>query len=436
MLTLSAAGDGMGQPHLGGMPRVLIALIVIASLAVACSVILARRLFAMRNRGRNMQRVFDLFNEGARDYALWVLGAEGRILHWSAGAERIHGYSAAEMIGRHCSMLYTEQDRDAHVPQRLLEQAARLGSCAITGTRVRKQGDPLTAESVLHALRDEAGELTGFCEIERDVSDRMQLERSLQQTQAALLQSHKLEAVGRLSRGVAHDFNNVIQVIKNCVRVLQRRLADQPQLLQLLDMMERNADRAAGLSQHLLDFARLEPAESRVTNVHEVVAHTAELLRHTLAESIVLEQKLGSTVPWTSIDRAQLEAALLNLAADARDAMPGGGTLSIETANGLLPGSEEEAGNDSGQYVTIKVSDSRSDPTHAPATLAAATGDAASLGLTQIHQVLELVGGRVDVKRQPDGGASVTLWLPCARVPEAQPLPGEPRPSTVASGAP
>src|SRR5579862_1334107 len=172
--------------------------------------------------------------------------------------------------------------------------------------------------SVLQALRDGSGNLTGFCEVEHDVTKQRQLEHSQRQMRAALMHAHKLEAVGRLSGGVAHDFNNVVQVIKNCVRVLQRRLADQPQQLQFLDMIERNADRAATLSQHLLGFARPEPLETGPTNVHEVVADALRILRQTLNENISLEHKLKSSHPWTSIDRSQLEAALLNLAANAR----------------------------------------------------------------------------------------------------------------------
>jgi PAS domain S-box-containing protein len=421
--------------NLSGMPWVAIALMVIAALAIACSVALARKLFVLRQGRGEMQRVLDLFSEAAQDYALWVLGPEGRIVQWSSGAERVHGYSAAEMIGRHCAVLYTEQDRSAHLPQRLLEQAARQGRHTVTGTRLRKQGSPLAVRTVLHALRDEAGQLTGFCEIECDVSDRIELERTLQQTQATLQQAHKLEALGRLSRGVAHDFNNIVQVIKNCVRVLQRRLADQPPLLQFIDMIERNADRAATLSQHLLGFAHLEADESAVTNVDDVVTETAELLRHTLSESIALEHKLGTTLPWTSIDRAQLEAALLNLAADARDAMPAGGKLTIETANAVPQELAAESASDVDQHVTITVAHSGAQPGRARAasgaTRIAALG--AGFALTHIHQIVEQVGGRVDIERRADGGTSVTLWLPCTRAPTVHPAHGASRATTAAS---
>ncbi len=250
-----------------------------------------------------MQRLLDLLGDVASDYGFWLLGPEGRIRRWSRGAERIHGFDSDQMLGRHCSRLYSDRDRSANVPQQVLELAARQGRHEFHGERVRQDGRTVAVDSVLQALRDSSGSLTGFCEIERDVTDQRQSQQTLRQARSALIQAHKLEAVGRLSGGVAHDFNNVVQVIKNCVRVLQRRLADQPQQLQFLDMIERNADRAAGLSQHLLGFARSAPSQPGLTDAHEVVAEALQLLRQTLNESIVLEHKLRSSCPWTSIDR-------------------------------------------------------------------------------------------------------------------------------------
>lgn len=399
----------MGLSNLSGTSWGLIALAIVAAAAGSGCVLLARRLASERAERRTTQRIFDLFSDVARGYGFWVLGPEGRVRRWSRGAERIHGFDSDQMLGRHCATLYSERDRRANLPQRLLELAARHGRHEFRGERVRQDGETVRVDSALQALRDGSGKLIGFCEVVHDITEQRQLEQALRQTRAALMQSHKLEAVGRLSGGVAHDFNNVVQVIKNCVRVLQRRLADQPQLLQFLDMIERNADRAGGLSQHLLGFARHEPLESGLTNVHEVVEDALQLLRQTLNESIVLEHKLESRFPWTSIERTQLEAALLNLAANARDAMPVGGTLAVQTSNSTLE--TDVTGDPAEQYVTITVADSggRTNGGHSELTRPQAP-------LQHVRQLIEEAGGRLSIdSRAQHAGAIVTLWLPCAR---------------------
>lgn len=402
----------MGVSSLSGTSWTLIALSVAAAALAAVCGLLVRRLQRERAERRATQRVLDVFSEAARDYGFWLLGPEGRIRRWSRGAERVHGFDSDQVLGRHCSKLYREQDRSANVPQRLLELAARQGRHEFHGERLCEDGRTVAVDSVLQALRDGAGNLTGFCEVEHDVTDQRRFDQTLHQTRSALMQAHKLEAVGRLSGGVAHDFNNVVQVIKNCVRVLQRRLADQPQQLQFLDMIERNADRAAGLSQHLLGFARTEPQQSGLTNVHQVVEDALRLLQQTLRESIVLEHQLNSSLPWTSIDKTQLEAALLNLAADARDAMPGGGTLAIETSD-ARPDSSAGSAEQGPQYVTIAISDS------GPRAHGAQAGGLPDGSAQQVRQLIEEAGGRLSVDRRPQGGAVVTLWLPSVRVPSA-----------------
>lgn len=403
----------MGVSSLSGTSWALVALSAVFVAAAGGSWLLARRLAGERAERRATQRVLDLVSDVARDYGFWVLGPEGRIRRWSRGAERIHGFDADQMLGRHCSRLYSDQDRSANVPQRLLELAARQGRHEFHGERVRQDGRSVAVDSVLQALRDSSGDLIGFCEVEHDVTDQRRSEQTLRQMRSALIQAHKLEAVGRLSGGVAHDFNNVVQVIKNCVRVLQRRLADQPQQLQFLDMIERNADRAAALSQHLLGFARSEPTASGPTNVHAVIEDALQLLHQTLNESIVLDDQLKSRFPWTSIERTQLEAALLNLAANARDAMPGGGTLAIETSDVTL---DSSAGSAEGEdrYVTIAISDS------GPRAQGAQSPLLPDASLQQVRQLIEESGGRLSVESRPQGGAVVTLWLPGVRLPSAE----------------
>ncbi len=258
-------------------------------------------------------------------------------------------------------------------------------------------------------------------EAERRATEQ-RLNAQLTQTQAALAQTQKMEALGQLTGGVAHDFNNLLHVIGNAVRLLQHRLAtNDAEAGQYLDMIKRSSERAAGITSRLLAFARRQPLEPQPTDVNKLVAGMSELLRHTLGESIALDTVLGGDAWMVSVDRNQLETAILNLALNARDAMPEGGKLIIETSNIYLdePYATLHADVRAGQYAMVAVSDTGAGMTAEVAARAfdpffttKEPGRGTGLGLSQVFGFMKQSGGHVKIYSELAQGTTIKMYLP------------------------
>jgi PAS domain S-box-containing protein len=368
------------------------------------------------------ERHFRFFVGAVTDYAIYTLDAHGNITSWNAGAERIKGYRADEIIGQHFSRFYTEEERAAGLPQKALERAAREGKYEAEAYRVRKDGSRFLASVVIDPVRDASGKLLGFAKVTRDITERVERQQSLEQTQAALAQSQKMEAVGQLSGGIAHDFNNLLHVIRNAADLVQQRLhGSDAEVQRYLDMVKRNVDRAAMLTQRLLAFSRRQPLEPKRIDTGKTVLEATELLRQALGESIDIEAVLGGGVWPVFADPSQLETALLNLAINARDAMPGGGKLTVETANAFLDESYAEAHPEvkPGQYAMIAVSDTGSGMTKEIAEKALepffttkAVGEGTGLGLSQVYGFIKQSGGHLKIYSEPGEGTTIKLYLP------------------------
>ncbi len=392
------------------------------------------------------ERHFRFFVGAVTDYAIYTLDPQGRITSWNAGAERIKGYSAEEIIGQHFSRFYTEEDRAAGLPQKVLEQAAREGRYEAEATRVRKDGTRFLANIVVDPVRDATGKLLGFAKVTRDVTERVERQQSLEQTQAALAQSQKMEAVGQLSGGIAHDFNNLLHVIRNAAELVQQRLhSADPEVQRYLDMVKRNVDRAATLTQRLLAFSRRQPLQPKRIDTGKTVLEATELLRQTLGESIGIEAVLSGGVWPVFADPSQLETALLNLAINARDAMPAGGKLTIETGNAFLDETYAEAHPEvkPGQYAMIAVSDTGSGMTKEIAERALepffttkAPGEGTGLGLSQVYGFIKQSGGHLKIYSEPGEGTTIKLYLPrlVGAAAEEAPAQAAPIPAQTAHG--
>jgi signal transduction histidine kinase len=224
----------------------------------------------------------------------------------------------------------------------------------------------------------------------------------------ALAHSQKMEALGLLAGEVAHDFNNLLHVIRNALEILQRQ-EPQAEARRYLEMIRHSADRAAALTQQLLAFARRQPLEVRPIDANELVAQMAELLHHSLGGRITVKTVLDRGIGNVAADAGQLETALLNLAINARDAMPQAGLLTLETASSRL---DEE-------YVTISVSDTGTGM--APEVAARACepffttkepGRGTGLGLSQVAGFAQQAGGQLRIASQPGKGTTVLLYLP------------------------
>jgi PAS domain S-box-containing protein len=302
------------------------------------------------------ERRFRILVEGVNDYAIFMLDPSGTVINWNPGAERIKGYTREEIIGQHFSRFYTEEDRRDNVPVKALQTAARTGKFEMEGWRVRKDGTRFWASVIINAIRDSRGAILGFAKVTRDLTERREAEERLRQSQ-------KMESIGQLTGGVAHDFNNLLTIIVGNIETLQKNLRDDrlevSRLQRAADNAMRGARRAESLTQRLLAFSRQQPLEPKSVDVGRLVTGMSDLLRRTLGEQIAVETVLAGGLWRAFADPNQLEVAILNLAVNARDAMPEGGKLTIETANVHLDEFYAAAQVEviPGQYVMLAVSD-------------------------------------------------------------------------------
>jgi PAS domain S-box-containing protein len=371
---------------------------------------------------RRSEQQFRLLVEGVTDYAIYLLDAEGHVSSRNAGAQRIKGYRSDEIIGQHFSQFYTDEDRAAGLPVTGLTTAAKVGRWETEGWRVRKDGTRFWAHVIIDAIRDERGQLVGFAKVTRDISERQEAQRALEETREALFQSQKMEAVGQLTGGVAHDFNNLLTIIIGGLETIKRsRLDETARITRALDVALHAAERAAGLTTRLLAFSRRQPLQPIPTDLNLLVRNMTELLHRTLGEDVELEGVLAPRLWPAEVDQNQLEAAILNLAVNARDAMPGGGKLTLETTNTFLDDSYTETDAEvlPGQYVMISVSDSGSgmdketlgrvfEPFFTTKELGRGTG----LGLSMVYGFVKQSGGHVTIYSELGHGTTVRLYLP------------------------
>ena len=246
-----------------------------------------------------------------------------------------------------------------------------------------------------------------------------------------------MDALGQLTGGIAHDFNNLLHVIRNAADLLERRLQDAgPEVRNYLDMLKRNADRAASLTQRLLAFSRRQVLDPKPIRPNALIIDVSTLLKQALGENIAIETVTGAGVWWISADASQLETAILNLALNARDAMSGRGKLTIEISNALLDDTYAAAHTEvaPGQYVMIAVSDTG--PGMPPEVAAKAfepffttkeIGHGTGLGLSQVYGFVKQSGGHAKIYSEAGAGTTVKLYLPrYAGTPVLQPPPRSP----------
>jgi PAS domain S-box-containing protein len=369
-------------------------------------------------RLREVERRFRLFVDGVTDCAICMLDADGIVTDWNAGAERIKGYLAAEIIGRPLARFFV----NPQVAQTAMTIAAETGRYDVVDWQVRKDGTRFMAEIAIDAIRDGDGQLLGFAKITRDITARMEAERHLEDTRAQLFQSQKIEALGQLTGGIAHDFNNLLQGIIGSLEVVEMRLAAGRQDVDrfLVNAIE-SAKRAATLTHRLLAFARRQPLAPKSVSLNDLVAQIAELLPATLGERITLKLDLAPALMPVLCDPNLLESAVLNLAINARDAMPGGGCLTIRTGSvppgeGPLhrPHSLRDAPtlllqvSDTGVGMTPEVRARAFDPFFTTKPKGRGTG----LGLSMIHGFVTQSRGAIELESEPGRGTTVSIYLP------------------------
>jgi PAS domain S-box-containing protein len=284
--------------------------------------------------------------------------------------------------------------------------------------------EPLHLVANGRPLREAGGALKGAVVVYRDVTAAKETERQLRQAQ-------KMDAVGQLTGGIAHDFNNILTVITGTIEILVDAVAERPQLAAVAKMISDAAERAAELTRRLLAFARRQPLQPCETDVNALVVETAKLLRPTLGEHVEIESMLEDAIWPALVDRSQLATALLNLAINARDAMPSGGKLTIETANVVLDDSYARIHGEvgPGPYVMVAVSDTGTgipaalrDRVFEPFFTTKAVGKGTGLGLSMVYGFVKQSGGHIKVYSEEGHGTSIKIYLPRASQYASRPI--------------
>ncbi|HMD66484.1 MAG TPA: PAS domain S-box protein [Stellaceae bacterium] len=356
---------------------------------------------------------FRLFVGGVTDYAIFMLDTEGLITNWNAGAERIKGYRAEEIIGRHFSMFYSPKEREDGLPQRALMTAARDGRFEAEGWRIRKDGTRFWANVVIDAVHDDAGVLIGFAKVTRDMTERRAVEEQLRQSQ-------KMEAVGQLTNGVAHDFNNLLATIIPYLELAQFHIEEE-RVLRYLENAMRAAERGAQLTNQLLAFSRRHELLTEPVDVNQVVSEACEMLPRTIGPTIEIETVLDRNAWWAMTEPGQLELAILNLALNARDAMLAGGKLTIATKNIGRGSGRSILPLDPGDYVRISVADTGTgmseevrsrafEPFFTTKEINKGTG----LGLSMVYGFAKQSDGTLTIDSEIGNGTTVRIYLPRA----------------------
>lgn len=385
---------------------------------------------------KRSQEQFQILVNGVTDYAIYMLDPDGHVTNWNSGAERIKGYSRDEILGSHLSRFYTFDDRDEGMPQRALSIAASEGRFEHEGWRVRKDGTRFWAHVIIDAVRDASGAVVGYAKVTRDITERMETQRELEAAREALFQAQKLEALGQLTGGIAHDFNNLLAAVLGSLELLRKRLPDDPRLTPLLDNAVMGAERGAVLTQRMLAFARKQALHTEAVDVTALVKGMLDFAERTLGPAIVIETDFADIIPPVLTDPAQLEAAVLNLAVNARDAMPSGGVMRLSIKPRRPHGTRTLQ---AGDYVCLTVSDTgegmdaetlakAADPFFTTKGVGKGTG----LGLSMVHGLMLQTGGALEIRSTPGQGSMVELWLPVASVA----IQGAPETVVLAEAAP
>ena len=345
--------------------------------------------------------------------SVMITNLDGTIAYVNPAFEAVSGFSRAEVVGQNPRLLKSGvQDREVY---RALWQTISSGR-TWQGRLVnrRKDGRLYTEDATISPVRDAAGVITSYVGVKRDVTHQLELEAQLRQAQ-------RMESIGRLAGGVAHDFNNLLSVILSYTGFALTRLPKGQALHDDLLEVQLAGERAAALTRQLLAFSRKQVLKPVVLELGQVLAEMDKLLRRTLGEDIELVLAQAPALALVKADPGQLEQVLLNLAINARDAMPGGGRLTITTANVDLDAAhvERHVGAQLGPHVMLAVSDTgvgMDEQTQSrifePFFTTKEPGKGTGLGLSTVHGIVQQSGGSITVTSTPGQGSSFQIYLP------------------------
>lgn len=363
---------------------------------------------------RKLAEIVDSSNDGIISKNL-----HGIVTSWNKGAEHIFGYTAKEMIGKPISILFP--------PDRINEEYDILQRIAqgekiehFETIRKRKDGKPINISATISPLKNAKNEIIGASKIVRDITENKQLEKQLRQ-------SNKMGAIGQLAGGIAHDFNNLLGIIMGNLELLARNMVENEAALKRVNTALKAATRGADLTKRLLAFSRQQPLTSKPSNLNDSVNNLIEMARQILGSDIQITTKLDLSLPLVLIDISELESALLNLAVNARDAMPQGGNLIISTQLRELDDKNPSVQAKEirrGVYAAVSITDTGHgippeilEHVYEPFFTTKERGKGTGMGLSMVYGFAKQSGGTVKIYSEVNHGTTVTIYLPLADAP-------------------
>ena len=398
---------------------IAIAMATVLILALIVSGAMLDRWMDSQGSIRRSEERFRAMVDALQDHAIFTLDAQGRIDSWNKSAEKMTGRTATEVIGLPLSDLYpTPNARDA---EHELAMAREHGRHEAEGIRIDRHGKVLRVSATTTVMRSAGGRLLGYARIVRDVTEKARAEEELRQSEAQLRQAQKMEAVGQLAGGVAHDFNNMLTAIRGYADLLRDDVGASTDTHASLSEIITAADRAAALTRQLLAFSRKQMLQPKPINPNDMVAEMERMLSRLMLGGVDLAMELSPDVGQITADPAQLQQVLLNLALNARDALPRGGRVKFGTSNVILDEAfcREHPGARPGEHVLLTVSDNGVgmskeiqqhifEPFFTTKPLGAGTG----LGLSTVYGIVKQSDGYIDFDSEEGDGTTFRIYFP------------------------
>jgi PAS domain S-box-containing protein len=362
------------------------------------------------------KRHFQILIEGVVDHAVFLLDRSGRVASWNSTAQQIIGYTSDEIIGKHFGVFYRPDERRSGEPNRVLELAVKNGKHAIEGWRIKKNGTLFFVTGTIRAIHDEDGNLIGLANVLRDATERRNAQEKLVEAREQLAMSQKMEAIGKLTGGIAHDFNNLLMIIGGNAQTFERLL--DPKLPRAIEAIQTAAKRGESLTRQLLTFSRRQHLSPTIVDLNASIKNIRPMIESSLRGNIVYNEAIDPAVRPVKVDLAELELAIVNIAVNARDAMPNGGTFTLTVGN--VPADAEAGGDEqNGDVVAIQFSDTGVgippnllskifDPFFTTKEVGKGTG----LGLSQVYGFVHQAGGTVHAESKIGQGTTITVYLP------------------------
>ena len=359
---------------------------------------------------------FQALVDDVADHAVFVLDTAGRVASWNNSAQRITGHAQEEVLGKPFGIFYRPDERRSGEAVRTLELAIQKGKHELEGWRMRKDGTPFFVTGVVSVIRNQKGDLIGFSSIMRDTTERRDTQEKLVEAREQLAMAQKMEAIGKLTGGIAHDFNNLLMIIGGNAQMFKRLL--DPKLPRAIEAIQTAAKRGETLTRQLLTFSRSQHLSPSVMDIAAVIRNMRPMIESSLRGNIVYKEGVAPGTIKTKVDLAELELAIVNIAVNARDAMPHGGTFTLSLAQVSEP--QDAQGNRlEGGFASIAFSDTGAgippnllskifDPFFTTKEVGKGTG----LGLSQVYGFVHQAGGTIKVDSRVGEGTTFTIYLP------------------------